>query len=72
MVQDLGIRVCFSDNFDRLSDELFEFYNAVLKWFVYTSTEGALMETGLTPNQLIECMILQKPAMFIHNIQVGF
>lgn len=72
MVQDLGIRVCFAKDFDRLPDELFEFYNVVLKWFVYTSTEGALMETGLTPTQLVERMILQKPGHFIHDIQVGF
>ena len=72
MVKELGIRICFSPTFDRLSDELFEFYNAVLKWFVYTSTEGAIMETGLTPTQLVERMILNSSASFVHDIQVGF
>lgn len=71
-IKDLGIRVCFAWNFDRLPDELFEFYNAVLKWYVYTSTEGAITELGLTPNELIERMILQKPSVFVHDIQVGF
>lgn len=72
MIKELGIRVCFAPNFERFSDELFEFYNAVLKWFVYTSTEGAIMETGLTPVQLVERMILANSASFVHDIQVGF
>lgn len=72
MLKDLGIRVCFSERFERLPDELFEFYNAVLKWYVYTCTEGAIQETGLSPVQLVENMILQKPSTFIHDIQVGF
>lgn len=72
MVKELGIRLCFAPNFERLSSELFEFYNAVLKWYVYTSTEGAIMETGLTPVQLIERMIMDTPGAFVHDIQVGF
>lgn len=72
MIKELGIRVCFAPNFERISDELFEFFNAVLKWYVYTSTEGAIMETGLTPVQLLERMILNSSASFVHDIQVGF
>ena len=72
MLNELGIRACFAEDFERLPDELFEFYNAVLKWFVCTSTEGAIAETGLTPAQLVEKMVMETSGVFVHEIQVGF
>lgn len=71
MVKELGIRICYVDG-AKVPDEIFQFYNAVLKWFVYTSTEGAILETGFTPTQLIGKMIVQEPSSFVHDIQVGF
>lgn len=70
-VESLGIRICYAVEVS-IPDEVLQFYNSVLKWYVYTSTEGAIQETGFTPTQLVEQMIVKEPSSFIHDIQVGF
>lgn len=71
-LKDLGIRICFAWNFDRIPDEVFRFYNTVLKWYVYTVSESSIQELGFTPSELVEQMILKKADMFVHDIQVGW
>lgn len=72
MLGELGVRMCFAMDFGAVPDEVLNFYNTVLKWYVYTRSDGAVAETGLTPNQLLEMMILQDSLSFIHSVQVGF
>lgn len=72
IISELGVRLFYSISLADIPESILEFYNAVLKWYVYTSTEGALAETDLTPLELVERMILQSPALFVHDIQVGF
>lgn len=70
-LKELGVRICYSDA-SKVSLETFEFFNVVLKWFVYTSSEGSIQETGLTPTQLVKRLVVQEPWAFVHDVQVGF
>ena len=71
MIKELGIRICFYDSTellcntavsqelsDRFPSDVFDFYNTVLSWYVFSLAESNIRELGLTPLEMIETMIM--------------
>lgn len=71
MLKELGLKIAVNSDV-RISVETYEFYNAILGWYVYTLSEGSISELGLSPMDLISIMVLTDASDFISNICNGF
>ena len=72
-LKELGIRLCFCDSDSVLvSDEVLEFYNTVISWYVFTISESSIQTLGLSSLDLIEVMILSDNMDFVFSIIKGF
>lgn len=71
MLKDLGIRIAVADE-GITSMETYAFYNAILSWYVFTTSESSIQELGLTPMDLISIMVLSNADDFILSICNGF
>lgn len=71
MLKELGIRIAFH-NESIVSSETYDFYNAILGWYVFTISECSIQELDLSPMDLISIMVLSSANDFIMNICKGF
>lgn len=72
MISDLGIRLCFVTEIQRIPDEIYKFYNAILKWYTYSVSEASIKELNIEPLELIRYMILMSSDEFICSLDLGF
>lgn len=70
VLRELGIRIALAEE-HLISIEIFDFYNAILSWYVYTSSEGNLNEVGLDFNDILEVMVLESSQNFLDTILKG-
>lgn len=70
ILKELGIRIALAEK-ELISVEIYDFYNAVLSWYVYTNSESNLNEMGLDFNNLLEVMVLESSQNFLDIILNG-
>ena len=70
VLKDLGIRIALVED-ELINAEIFDFFNAILSWYVYSSSEGNLSEVGVDFNDLLEIMVLESSKSFLDIILKG-
>lgn len=77
VLMEFGIRLAFIINeqgvlFSEDLNEILEFYNAVIKWSLFTQKEGNIYRNDLEPLDIIDLLIFKDSHDFVDDLMLEF
>lgn len=68
IISECGILMSFAVNRGEAYDKLINYFNAILCWYIFTQTESSISDISLSPNMLIESMMLMTSSEFLQYV----